>query len=344
MCFGSPSYSSRAVVLQEIVCIMPRERNSGSFDAAFCATGAPTRFLQPSSPGNASRISKPSAPRTYVSRRCKVRINVRSALAPPPETGDAVPGVVDVPEAPAWRKPAVGAAWLGFATFLFFLGPGSMDSETFRLIFQGRFEEVNNLFFAIFLAVGAMGFVYAGLLVPGASKQEKFDPLYFGIAGTVIGFVGLGPYLSLRNYAPYVTKGEFATKSGVHRYVGGRIFGVSVFIYALYTYYIGLALGSPFELLDVIFYSCWQDTGRLMATDRGVAGTVVDMILLSTCMWGPLTEDMRRRGWVFDSENAGSYVNALCILAAPLLGPSLYLAIRPDLPEGSSVQDNSVGR
>lgn len=154
----------------------------------------------------------------------------------------------------------------------------------------------------------------------------------------LLGFFGVGPYLAARVYAPSVTAEDFAAENGFSRFLGGRVFGVSLLASALYVYALGLGLFAPAEIRDVIFYACWEDTGKLFMTDRGIHATLIDGTLLcSVMMWGPLTEDMRRRGWDFTgNDKISSYLNALTIMLAPVLGPSLYLALRPALPSAQT--------
>jgi hypothetical protein len=235
--------------------------------------------------------------------------------------------------APAWRATATGLLYVAFVVHNFGFGPGSLaDPGTIGLILQGATDEVNDLVIAMFYALGGIAAVYAGLLMPAAGRQTRLNTLAFSIAGCLLGFFGVGPYLAARDYAPAVSAEEVREQGAASQFFEGKVFAVSALLFSLYVYTKGLGLLAPAEMRDVIFYSSWQDTAHLFATDRGVHVTVLDEAVLCTLMWGPLTEDMRRRGWVFDGKNASSYVNALCILAAPCLGPALYLVLRPSLP------------
>jgi hypothetical protein len=215
-------------------------------------------------------------------------------------------------------------------------GPGELfDLGTIGQILQGHSDDVNNLFLAVFYGLAQMGIVYAGLLMPAAGKQTRLNTLLFSVAGIALGFTGLAPYLALREYAPRVVAEDVDDAGLAARWFNSKACGVTAVAAAAYVYYLALALSASSESRDVIVYACWLDTARLFASDRGVNATLIDFSILSTAMWGPLTEDMRRRGWKFDKFNAASYINAACVLAAPCLGPAVYLVARPDLPCGS---------
>lgn len=245
---------------------------------------------------------------------------------------DTPPGDPE-PSTPSLRTAAIGALYVLFVVHNIGFGPGSLlDPGTIGQILSGKTQEVNDLVIAVFYGLGVIGNVYGGLLAAGAGKQKRLNSALFSIAGCILGFFGVGPYLAGREYAPVVSREELSRQGPVVKVFESKVFALGTLGLALYVYVTGLGLLAPSEMRDVIFYSCWQDTARLFASDRGIHATLLDGALLSVLMWGPLTEDMRRRGWVFDNENKSSFVNALSILAAPCLGPALYLLLRPQLP------------
>lgn len=54
---------------------------------------------------------------------------------------------------------------------------------------------------------------------------------------------------------------------------------------------------------------------------------------MSLLTWGPLTEDMRRRGWFTPGSEFESNITAASILSTPGFGAAVYLVLRPRLPE-----------
>lgn len=230
------------------------------------------------------------------------------------------------------RLAAIGGLYALFVLHNLAFGPGSLlDSGTIGQILAGATDEVNDLVIAIFYGLGVIGLIYGGLLAPGAAKQSRLSPTLFSVAGMFLGFFGLGPYLAARDYAPTVSKEELREAGPLVKLFESKFFALPTLGMALYVYAMGLGLFAPAEMRDVIFYACWQDTARLFASDRGIHATLLDGTVLSVLMWGPLTEDMRRRGWTFKSKDTASFVNAISILAAPVLGPALYLLLRPEL-------------
>jgi hypothetical protein len=282
-------------------------------------------------------------------RRRNVRVVRACAGSSPPLVENATDAVVEpVPGGPPddgpdsdpfpqkWRLAAIGVLYAAFTVHNIRFGPGSLtDSGALGQILSGKTDEVNDLLIAVFYGLGVIGGVYGGLLAPGAGKQDRLSTALFSTAGCVLGFFAVGPYLAARVYAPSVSSEELGAQGWVNKLFESKLFAWSTLGMAMYVYVTGLGLLAPAEMRDIIFYSCWQDTARLFASDRGVHATVLDGAVLSMLMWGPLTEDMRRRGWVFDKNNISSFVNAILILAAPCLGPALYLVLRPSLPSNS---------
>ena len=89
--------------------------------------------------------------------------------------------------------------------------------------------------------------------------------------------------------------------------------------------------------------------GELFATSKLVHVSTIDLAVLSTFAFEPIREDMARRGWWSapiapaaaregtEAAQAPSQVE-LARLAAfcfPVLGPAVYVLLRPALPEGT---------
>lgn len=67
--------------------------------------------------------------------------------------------------------------------------------------------------------------------------------------------------------------------------------------------------------------------GDLFDTVSLVNVSACDLVVLSLMVYLPMREDMKRRGW----EDQTAAAVAFCAL--PVLGPSLYLLLRPSLEE-----------
>lgn len=232
----------------------------------------------------------------------------------------------------------LAALYFSFAAFALFLGPGSPtqpDGELSKFL-AGQFDETNDLFFALFVLMGGMGMNYAALLNAGAPRQNRFLPTQvFTILSIFIGFLGLGPYLIARSYVPAVSANEVREHGLISRVLENRWLSVCTVLLSLWCYAFALGVFTPGgqQYRDVVFYSAGVNLFRSIFSDRLVSTTCADFVILSTIIWGPLTEDMSRRGWFVEGRKFESALSALLFMLVPVLGPALYLSIRSPLPE-----------
>jgi hypothetical protein len=78
----------------------------------------------------------------------------------------------------------------------------------------------------------------------------------------------------------------------------------------------------PHDVLISISMPIWQ-----------VHVSTIDLAILSTFVFEPIREDMARRGW-WDEGAANNIVARLAAFSAlPVIGPALYLMLRPPLEE-----------
>lgn len=174
---------------------------------------------------------------------------------------------------------------------------------------------------------------YIGALNAGAPRQT-IPSTPFTILATFFGFFAIGPYLIFRKYASKVSQEEFSTQPRSIQVIENSWFFIPFVVVSLGVY--AYAFGS-FEpggeiIHDLLFYSSLENLLRISKTDAFVNIVCVDFVIRTFLLWGPLTEDMRRRGW-FSSDNRGvSIITALIILCTPGLGPSLYLSTKSELP------------
>lgn len=243
------------------------------------------------------------------------------------------------------RKLVIGTFYAGFVAYATLLAPGDFfDAGAIGQIVAGKWGEVNDLYVAIFNMLGVIALNYIGLLNPGAGQQKKLPTALFTSLGLFLGFFAVGPYIAGREYVPSVTAEEVKERGFLSRVCESKGFAAFCLLSSLAWYAFALGVFSPdsIELRNVIFYSLCQDLGRMFTSDRGVHISMLDISVLSVLSWGPLTEDMRRRGWCFSGKGlTESAVTALSILAAPGLGVSLYLLLRPNLPE--SQKETALG-
>lgn len=110
-----------------------------------------------------------------------------------------------------------------------------------------------------------------------------------------------------------------------------KLFAASLVAVAAWCYVTAFVpLGAPVEAWDLILYARAVDWAVFATSDRLIAATTADLGFMSVAIWGPLTEDMRRRrlyggGWA-------DVVFAASVVAVPVFGVALYALLRPPLP------------
>lgn len=233
----------------------------------------------------------------------------------------------------------ISVAYGGFFLYALFFGPGTLTgSKELENIVTLNVDDVNTIAFSIFCLLGAIPMNYAVALNPGASKKQKVPFVPSMILSFFTGFGGIGPYLITRRHVPKISREEVESRGPIARILESRLTSVGTAIFSAYTYIrcLGLLETSNDALRDMIFYSSFVDFIRLTRVDRFVCVSTVDFFLLSVLLWGPLTEDMRRRGWFVKGGKTESALTALSILLVPGFGAALYFMLRPPLPNRSS--------
>lgn len=211
---------------------------------------------------------------------------------------------------------------------------------------------VNQVFAALFNAMGLMPALYAALLVPagrsggGAKGREggggflsSFPPrlpAFPFVAGSfALGFFALGPYLALWTPAPPAEalpeserdgprdatappRPEALDKNGAAGAVALRalespITAAALLLGALSQAYLAATAGP----------AAWAEFARLFDESRLVHVTSLDFLALSSFIPFWVSLDAGARRW-----KGGSSV-AAALGVVPLVGPALYLALRP---------------
>lgn len=231
----------------------------------------------------------------------------------------------------------LGVMYILFEVYGLFFSPSDINNSlVLKQIFSGQFQEINMIYAAIFTLLGAIGVNYAMLLNAGASRQRKFLPTsIFSLSSIFLGFFSVGPYLIFRQFAPNVTRNEVDERGSLAKLLESRWLGLFnlVICVGCYIYGFGLLLQGSETWHDMVFFSSFVNLLRLFSSDKFVNVSCVDFLALSLLSWGPLSEDMRRRGWFCAGKNVESTITALIILSTPALGPALYLTLRPSLPD-----------
>ncbi|MFH7243580.1 MAG: DUF2834 domain-containing protein [Spirulina sp.] len=213
-----------------------------------------------------------------------------------------------------------GILWLGFIGYAFILSPPDQP-DTADLILRlstGDWDGLNPALIALFNAMGIWPMVYAAVvLVDGRGQRLWAWP--FVVASFAVGAFAMLPYLALRAPVPWA-----GPTDRLLRVVGSRLLGASLAVAALVLMVWGLSAGD------------WPDLWQQWQTSRFVHVMSLDFCALWLLFPVLLVDDLPRRGlnqrWIIPA-----------VLALPLLGAALYLALRPPLPEADpSPVDTSV--
>ena len=261
-----------------------------------------------------SKHSLASAPMFHCTRsfRLSAQLTGESATL---ETGEMSP-----------PRLAYLALWLGLATYAFTIAPGgsveaaALDAEVIKTMITTPFDSANTIspvFTALFNALGVLPAVYASLLLPGTKLQQKVPGLPFIVSSFALGFFGIGPYLGLRNRREKVLDSERGRGSIVFEFKGTSLLLLGFSLYLTYFAATGVYVGTGDRIADFL---------QLFSTQRLVHVSTIDFTILSLAMADPLSEDMKRRGWMGPS--------APVVCALPVIGPCMYLLLRPSLPKG----------
>ncbi|NJL48010.1 MAG: DUF2834 domain-containing protein [Leptolyngbyaceae cyanobacterium SM2_5_2] len=204
-----------------------------------------------------------------------------------------------------------GALWLGFILYAFILAPPDQP-DTFELIKRlstGAWEGINPAIIALFNAMGIWPMVYACIaLVDGHGQRLRAWP--FVVGSFAVGAFALLPYLALRQPNP-----EFAGhRTPLLRLVEARWVG-------------GLLGAGAIALLSFsLLQGDWPAFWHAWQTSRFIHVMTLDFCALWLLFPVLLRDDMARRAltqpWI-----------VVAVLALPLVGACLYLALRPSLSQ-----------
>ncbi|WP_017302497.1 hypothetical protein [Nodosilinea nodulosa] len=204
--------------------------------------------------------------------------------------------------------------WIGFILYAFILAPPARPDTTDLILrlSTGAWEGINPAVIALFNAMGLWPMIYAALaLVDGRGQKLWASPFVLG--SFAVGAFALLPYLGLRQ-----PSSSFSGAKGLLlRLVESRWLGLLLTVGAI-------ALAA-FALLK----GDWADFWRQWQTSRFIHVMSLDFCALWLLFPVLLKDDMARRGL------GASWVMA-AVLALPLVGAGLYLALRPALVEDAA--------
>ncbi|HEY9645930.1 MAG TPA: DUF2834 domain-containing protein [Chroococcidiopsis sp.] len=206
-----------------------------------------------------------------------------------------------------------GLLWVGLIGYAFIVAPPDQP-DTWTLIQHlstGQLAGINPLIVTLFNVMGVLPMIYASVLVFDG-RGQRLPAWPFMVGAFAIGAFALLPYLALRRPNPTFD----GDRNGWLRWIDSHWNGLAIALLSAGLLGYGAIAG---DFSD--FVQQWQ-------TSRFIHVMSLDFCLLCLLFPSLLGDDMARRQWV----------NPLVFWAVslvPLLGPAVYLAIRPPLPSQS---------
>lgn len=209
------------------------------------------------------------------------------------------------------RKLGFGLLWIGLIVYAFFLAPPNQPDtvELIKNLSTGKWEGINPLIISLFNIMGVWPLIYSGLLFIDG-REQKIPAWLFATGSFGVGAFALLPYLALRQPNQHFT----GSKDILLKLVDSRWFGIA------------LTLGNLALLSFGLLNGDWSDFLHQWQTNRFIHVMSLDFCLLCLLFPALLGDDMARRGL---KNPALFWVVALL----PLIGSSLYLCVRPPLPD-----------
>lgn len=203
-----------------------------------------------------------------------------------------------------------GLAWVGLVVYAFFVAPADQTDTIvlIRKLATGNWQDINPIIIALFNAMGIWPMVYASVALFDG-RGQKLSAWPFVVGSFAVGAFALLPYLALRRPTPQF----IGLKSSLLSWLDSPWWGWLLTVGATITLGYGLMFGDWSD-----FWSQWQ-------TSRFIHVMSLDFCLLGLLFPVLLIDDLARRElrqpWVIPA-----------VLALPLVGACLYLALRPRLP------------
>jgi len=254
-------------------------------------------------------------------------LHVRNPFAGRAPVPEAVPEeMVPVPGPLDAKNYAAAAVWAVLVGWAFLLAPGALgssaDNDMIQLLVSQpvpRPEGVNELWFGVWNCFAVVPTVIAALEAPvGRGQRLPATPFLWG--SVAFGFFALGPYFATR------TVRDEPAAPGDLGFASRNIFENKAFAAAL----AALAVSIPFtsDLIGCDFPAVLAGFADLASGSRFVAVASADIAIMSVLAAVLVSEDARRRGW---EDKSLPLLAAMTLL--PVVGPSLYLLVRPSLEE-----------
>ncbi|MEM9807405.1 MAG: DUF2834 domain-containing protein [Cyanobacteria bacterium P01_D01_bin.56] len=210
-----------------------------------------------------------------------------------------------------WQPLTLGAFWLGFVTYAFFLSPPSTPDtlDTLRQLSTGQWAGLNPMVVVLFNLMGLWPVVYAALALTDG-RDQTIPAWPFVIGSFALGAFALMPYLALRKSTTHLPYRPADT--ALLKWLNHRLVGIGIVIATLLLVAYGLTQAEGYKTV--------QDFYMQFATSQFIHVMSLDFCMLTLLTPSIMWDDMSRRQvpWLWR-----------CFSLLPLLGPGLYIALRP---------------
>jgi hypothetical protein len=209
------------------------------------------------------------------------------------------------------RQVALWSIWGGFIAYVFFLAP-PIQPDTLNLLknlFTGQWQLINPIILSIFSLVGICLLIHSCLMFFDG-RMQKIPAWPFALASVGTGVIGLLPYLALREPNQEFSGSKDTWLKLLDSGSTGVILSLSTI--AILTY--GLLLGD------------WGNFVEQYQTSKFINAMSLAVCLLALLVPALLGDDMARR-------HIKNPLVFWAVALLPLLGPLVYLCLRPSLPD-----------
>ncbi|XP_042442864.1 uncharacterized protein LOC122027917 [Zingiber officinale] len=211
--------------------------------------------------------------------------------------------------------------WAGLMYYVFQLAPNQTpyrDMYFLQKLFFLKGDDgfvMNRVLVAVWWMMGLWPLVYSMLLLPtGRSSRSKVPVWPFLVASFFVGAYALIPYFVLWKPPPPAVEEEELTNWPLN-FLDSKVTAMITIIAGLgLIVYAGLADGAV-----------WMEFYQYCRESKLIHVTVIDFLLCTAFAPFWVYNDMTARGWM----NKGSWLLPIALI--PLVGPALYVLLRPPL-------------
>lgn len=210
------------------------------------------------------------------------------------------------------RQWGLWGIWLGFITYVLLVAPPGLPgaSNLLQTLLAGQLPWINPVIIALFSLVGIWLLIYSCLVFVDG-RVQRLPAWAFMLASVGTGILGLIPYLALRQ-----PNQEFSgPKDGWLSLLESRFTAITLLVSTL-------AL-----LAFALLFGDWPAYFESFRINKFIHGMSVALVIFALLFPYPtlLHDDMARRGLSSDS----GFFRGVALV--PLLGPLVYLCLRPPL-------------